>query len=525
MKIDFNRTIIPQMMNLWKKMKTSQKASIIILSSLLFSFGAFLIFRGSETKYTPLFSSDRLFSNSDITEIKSHLDHLKIPYIVHGDNTILVPTNQVYRARLDLASSGFPKLPSENKGFELFDSGTWIKGEKELQVLELRALKGQLEKDISQFDNIRSASVILDIAPPRPFGGTLYKTKASIILNLTPGARLSASELRAITFHIAGAVRGLTPNMVAISDTTGRLYQPIDPEGNTDLIRNSEMALEEHLKAKVDGMLSTVVGFDNFYSAVQVVMNREKTTEERKVYSGSAEGNHLGNSISNKITEIQNHLEGAQGEVKGKKNESSSGPLNPILNQFQENKQQSMPLDSMKISSGPGKIENISIAILIDQETVLRKFGFPKGEVEQRDLEKFRLEIKNQIDTVLKGYQVPINSAVNFARFDPSRFTLQPTPKEANSHIPAFNWNNTAILTLLATLFLLLVLLVGYQLLFARSHKGRKSYENDDPVSVFTWKEREKMISILKSKLKDNPDAIASSFQDWLHAKNTSKTH
>src|ERR1700722_4001480 len=47
-------------------------------------------------------------------------------------------------------------LKAPPKGFELFDSGTWIKGEKELQMLEMRALKGQLEIEIEKFENIKN---------------------------------------------------------------------------------------------------------------------------------------------------------------------------------------------------------------------------------------------------------------------------------------------------------------------------------------------------------------------------------
>lgn len=161
------------------------------------------------------------------------------------------------------------------KGFELFDTNTWIKGERELQVLEMRALKGQLEKDISAFEHIKSASVILDIPPPKNFNGSKYQTKASVILTLMPGARLSSSELRAINNHLAGAVRGLEPNMIAISDTTGKLYKAIDPNNLEEPFNDSSTRFEEHLENKINELLTRLVGEDHFYTTVQASVDRE----------------------------------------------------------------------------------------------------------------------------------------------------------------------------------------------------------------------------------------------------------
>lgn len=169
-----------------------------------------------------------------------------------------------------------PDSNSTNKGFELFDTNTWIKGEKELQVLEMRALKGQLERDLAEFDQIKSASVILDMPPTRTFGGSSHKTKASVILSLNPGARLSASQLRAITYHLAGAVHGLQPNMIAISDTTGKLYKVLDPEGSDELLSNASLAFEEHLDQKIRGLLTPLLGAEHYVCSVQALVENEK---------------------------------------------------------------------------------------------------------------------------------------------------------------------------------------------------------------------------------------------------------
>ena len=297
------------------------------------------------------------------------------------------------------------------------------KGEKELQILELRALKGQLEQDIAHFDNIRSANVILDIPPQRPFGGgPQQKPKASVILTLRAGARISAQELRAITYHIAGAVRGITPNMVAISDTTGKLYQAIDPDADYDITRTSEITLEENLKSKIDSMLAKIAGYDHFVSNVQVMVNRDKVTQERKIYSGTVDGVNLGQPVLTSVTDSSQEQMKETTKAKNWLLGKGASPYSESEeNRGQLIKQLAVPMDLIKIVSSPGKVESVSVAVLID------KNYFANGS--PQNLDSLKANIENQLATILKGYGGKVNQSVEFVPFD----TRKPLPSVVES--------------------------------------------------------------------------------------------
>lgn len=385
-------------------MKPGFKAAFLLVAAALFGVLFFLTFHSVQNSYVPLFSSERM-QTVDIKEIKSYLDSANIPYQVQG-NQLFVPKDLEYKTRMEMALYGLPRAQS-SKGFELFDNTTWIKGEKELQILEVRALIGQLEQDIAQFDNIRSANVVLDIPSTRPFGQLQGKTKASVILHLWPGARLSAQEVRAITYHIAGAVRGLAPNMIAISDTSGKLYQSIDPDGEIDLVRHSELALEEHLKSKVDGLLNNTVGPGNFYTTVQVLMSREKILEDRKIYSGTVDGSNLGTPV------VQSISESASKDIQPE----NASPLailgRPFTQRIQEGdsrveltRQMAVPVNQMHIQQNPGKVENISIGVVLNSSAV------PES-VQAR----LRSNLDNQLRVILEGYDVKAKNAISFTPF------------------------------------------------------------------------------------------------------------
>ena len=268
------KEIFKQLAVIWNEMKGLHRgASLTILLAVVATL-CFVLLKSSTAHLVTLFPG-KTFSASEMETIEAYLMDAEVPYRIDAEKGMLVASGRAAEVRSGL---GGLQKGGEAKGFELFDTNTWIKGEKELQVLEMRALKGQLEKDLAAFENIKSASVILDIPPQKSFNASKFQTKASVILTLMPKEHLSASQLRAITNHLAGAVRGLEPHMIAISDTTGKLYKAIDPQGSDDSLHDTSLLFEEHVQAKVSALLVRLVGEEHFYTSVQAVL--EKSTEK-----------------------------------------------------------------------------------------------------------------------------------------------------------------------------------------------------------------------------------------------------
>jgi len=264
------KEIFKQLKTIWTSVKGTHKCVAVAILFLIFSTLCYAWYTSASHDLVPVFSN-KFFTPSEIETIEAYLIEKAIPYQMDEKKGPLVAAEQLMEVKRGL---GTHQKEVGAKGFELFDTNTWIKGEKELQVLEMRALKGQLEKDLTSFENIKSASVILDIPPQKSFNSSKLQTKASVILTLMPKQHLSASQLRAITNHIAGAVRGLEPQMIAISDTTGKLYQSIDPSGMDAIHHHAGLFFEEHVQEKVNALLSHFVGKDHFYSHVQAVLDK-----------------------------------------------------------------------------------------------------------------------------------------------------------------------------------------------------------------------------------------------------------
>jgi flagellar M-ring protein FliF len=529
MNLDFFKDIGSQIAAIWKEIKIYQKFTVILVLLFLFSMLGFLAYQASSTKFTPLYPPERILI-SDAAEIKAFLDTARVPYEVKSDTLLLVPQQDVHRLRMELAAVGLPKMRT-GKGFELFDSDTWIKGEKELQVLEMRAIQGELQKDIGEYQNIKNASVILNIAPPRPFGGSLYKTKASVLLTLMPGARLSNSQLRAITYHVAGAVRGLSPNMVAISDTTGKLYQPFDPNGDYDILRSAEISVEERIKSKIDGMLTMVVGPDNFYSTVQVTMNRDRSSRERRVFQGKVDGVELGDAVISSVTESglqMKERERAEVGTPGTNTEAIAGAVeesnNDILNRSEERSQQyrqmAVPVDHLKVNSMPGKIDYISIGVLIDKTiTIDPSSDLPEGQMVDgsRNAELLKGEIEAQLKEIVEGYGLAAAPAVDFVEFDKTVIKRQEEEQAWGSIME--------IVAKVGTVVLVVLVILGMFWTFNRfwnRHMNQppeiEPEEDDDPeyLEEPSLMEVEAMIESIKTRLQTEPLVVADTVHKWL---------
>lgn len=506
MNLSFMKDISNQLIAVWRDMKLSHKVGTAAVLSVLIGMFMFLVINASSSSWVPLYPSERLLV-SDSADIKEHLDALQMAYKIQGETQIMVPETAVRRIRMELASVGLPKMHS-NKGFELFDSNTWIKGEKELQVLEMRALKGQLESDIAEYENVSSATVILDIAPPRPFGSSVYKTKASVILNLKPGARLDTSQLRAITYHIAGAVRGLTPNMVAISDTTGKLYQAMDPDGTVDTLRSAEIAVEERLKSKIDGMLAAVIGADNFYSTVQVTMSRNQMTEEQKIVGGAAQGINLGQAALMSVT-------GSPAVTGGKDQASLTKPSS----HEETPGQAAVPVHHLKVQSQPGKIESISIGVMIDKTiTVDPNADLPPEELVlgRRDASKLREEVENQLEEILEGYEVKTTPAVDFVEFNKTRYPEKVKEESATSTLITRKTLGTVFSIVLAVLAMSWTAGRLSRKKIALPPKLKEEEDTADAGEEPNFVEVEAYLEAVKARFQSDPDAVVKSIRDWL---------
>src|SRR5262249_55982815 len=136
-------------------------------------------------------------------------------------STVLVPEEQLPKARLGLAVEGLPA--KGGKGFDLLDHVSLGTPPFLQHVNYVRALQGELARTIMQVESVTSARVHIVRPEPSPSLRPQKPTTASVMLRLNPGASLHRRVSAGITALVARAVEGLTPENVTLMDANGRL--------------------------------------------------------------------------------------------------------------------------------------------------------------------------------------------------------------------------------------------------------------------------------------------------------------
>jgi hypothetical protein len=79
--------------------------------------------------------------------------------VTAGGTAVLVPSDQVYKLRMDLSSKGLPG--GDGVGFEIFDKGQFGLSDFVQRTNYMRALQGELARTITQLQGVRAARVMI----------------------------------------------------------------------------------------------------------------------------------------------------------------------------------------------------------------------------------------------------------------------------------------------------------------------------------------------------------------------------
>jgi flagellar M-ring protein FliF len=249
---------------LWKGLSPQRRVSLIGSFLLSLAVVSAVVYFASKPRLTLLYGG---LAPAEAAKVVEYLDSKKIVYDVSdGGRAIMVPSQDVYSARMGLASQGIPTMSDSGVGFELFDKPTFGESDFMQRANYYRALQGELARTIKQLDEVGNARVLIVVPEDKLFGQDHQEAKASVFVQLQPGRTLSNSQIQAIRFLVANGVEGLQPEHVAVIDSTGRAMADSDDStpGSagqiTDKQRQARADLEHYLEEKAQSMLDQVLG-------------------------------------------------------------------------------------------------------------------------------------------------------------------------------------------------------------------------------------------------------------------------
>lgn len=308
--------------------------------------------------------------------------------LTSGGTEILVPAAAVAQARVAIAKQGI-RADGEKPGNELLDGPNWGRTESEMKSLERRALEGELAKTLEQLHGIERAAVHLGVPETSALRKLDRPAKASVVITARGGRALSSEEVASITYLVANAVPALNPDQVAVLDADGRLLSaPNDAAagGLTSRQLDQQSRVEHYLAASAEKMLATVLGT----GGAQVTVSARLDVEQKETTSESY--NPDGAVLQN---EQRSEASGA---------DSLDGGTSTVVNNTYLN---SRVVE--KVTGAPGQIEQLTVAVLIDQKAIEKVAG-PGASLAQ-ELPRYEQIVRDAIGMdSTRGDRITVNA-------------------------------------------------------------------------------------------------------------------
>ncbi len=422
--MDF-KALLHQISQIYQKLSLKQK--IVAASSivLVVAFLVFLTLYKSKNEnfagYSVLFEN---ISPNDSALILDQLNKDGIKYKLANEGTILVPTSDVYKERIAVATLGIPK---ESKiGFEIFDKQEFGATDAEQRVKFQRALEGELARTIESLSSIQKATVRIAIPKESVFTERQALPTASIVVELKPGVSLNAKQIFGIKNLVAASVTNLSTENVKIVNQDGVALGDEDGEFDSDAIAQQiryKREFENNYEQKIVNVLAPIVGgADKVVAKVNIDFDFDKKDTKSEVYDPNNVVRSESNIEEKRQGSAPNEVGGVPGAV------SNIGPVqglddSTLKEQYNKSSQQTNYEISKKVTSIKGQfasINRVSAAVVIDGLYQSKKDsdGKPTGEVEFAPLTK---EQRESITNLIKqsiGYNQNRGDEVSLDNFE-----------------------------------------------------------------------------------------------------------
>ncbi len=276
---------------IWSGM--NPKVRIALMCAVVLLVVGFIGFNVYSSANKPVELYATKLSEDDVKDVSMKLQEWNIPHQVSqtNDNLLVAPKDKV-RAQAQLASHGLPRHAVMTAATKPDSSGLNTMSEKEKDDIRKQVLEGELTESMRQMEGIADAYVKLGLPERTLFDNGQEAAKAAVMLKLKPGSQLNREQITGIVHLVAYSVPDLKAENVKIVDTNGKdLTANLPLNGNQFGMAPSsqleyKLALEQHLKNKVEQQLATVLGAQKFAAQVTAEVDFSQNEVQREVVGG-----------------------------------------------------------------------------------------------------------------------------------------------------------------------------------------------------------------------------------------------
>ncbi|RMG03729.1 MAG: flagellar M-ring protein FliF [Nitrospirae bacterium] len=435
----------------FQKWDNKKKIAAILLLVGAISTIVLLISWATTPPYSVLFSN---LQQEDAGLIIQKLQEMKVPFKARPEG-ILVPADRVYELRLQLAGMGLPQ--GGGVGYEIFDRTGLSTTEFVQKVNYKRALQGELARTIRSLREVKDCRIHLSIPEKSIFTTEEERPKASVLLKLLPGRRLTQKQVEGIVHLVASSVNGLETGDVTVVDQSGNILTTKEDE--IAMLSNSQIEyqrnLERDIERRVVGILEPVVGKEKVRAKASVTVDFTRKEETLEQYDPDGQVvRSQQNSLEQKITPTNSGVPGVKSNLPGKR-ASKKGSTGGI-----RKKTEVLNYEISKVVSHvvrpTGTLKRLTLAVIVDgnyhKDEKTGKSVFEPRSAEE--LKKYEEIVKKAV-----GFSAERGDAIQVLSL-PFKQTSTPAEVEAAGGfdyeryiIPAIRYGTITLLALLAFLF------------------------------------------------------------------------
>ncbi|MBV8256450.1 MAG: flagellar M-ring protein FliF [Actinobacteria bacterium] len=331
---------------------------VVVVFFLLFNYA-------SKPSYSTLYTG---LQPTDTANITAALTGAGIPWRVGAGGTeVDVKSGQEAAAQVALASKGLPT--SGHVGFEIFDKTSLGATEFQQQVDYQRALEGELDRALMQIQGVQNADVQLVIPQDTLFADQSSTASASALL--TTSTSLDGSTVRGIAHLISGAVKGLSPDNVTLTDQTGSLLWPDASNGGTGAAAatlQADQTYATQLSGEINAMLAQTLGTGKAQARVHADLNVNQATIDQITYGKGAAAQTQSSKESLKSTGGGAALPaGTASNVPGATNTSTNPTSTSNYTNQTSNTTNAIDRTVTHTVVAPGTVNHLDVALLVDK--------------------------------------------------------------------------------------------------------------------------------------------------------------
>ncbi len=282
----FFKKLLESAKRIFSKLNQTQKLILISIVALVIVGFFFLISFSSKTTEALLFQSP--LEQYDFMRITNKLTEWNAEYKTR-DGEYIVVADEAASAYLRMKIGQAGILPSDIKGWELFDTQTWTTTDFERDVNKRRAIIGEITRHIKLLDDVEDVSIQVTMPEPQLYLDNEEPYTASVIITPAPFSDIltSKKKIQGIINLIAFGVDRLKPEGVVVTDNHGNILSDFESDEDVTYLTRAkeEWKIKERLRLSMQGeitkKLKAVLGDDKVDVAVEIELDFDQKKVEK----------------------------------------------------------------------------------------------------------------------------------------------------------------------------------------------------------------------------------------------------